>query len=280
MQHLDHKMKILFGCIALQLLSGCSSWELKERCEKTNWFEYSRDLANSGRYLEEDPFLKDCKGVDRTSAEQLDRGFKSGRERYCTYENFFRNGESGEPVNFKMCDNLILYQMQERYAGGLNQFCTAEVGYTYGASGKVYKNVCIKKQEDKFIPEYFHGRYEYLKKSIAQLTADISSLERLQSQVKSQMDQLSHEINNLPSPQVCQTLSVYNPSTQKSENQRVCEEAPYIRSRRSQLYSEIDPLRSQYAEHGFILNREVNSLSYSRTELTKIPTAYAVDKLP
>ena len=135
-------MKILNFCLLgfLFLLSACSNFSLKERCEKTNWFEYSRDLANSGRYLEEDTFIKECKGVDLTSAVQLDLGFKSGRQRYCTYENFLRQGESGEPVNFKMCDNLVMYSMQERYGAGLKNYCTAKVGYVVGSTGKIYKN--------------------------------------------------------------------------------------------------------------------------------------------
>lgn len=252
-------------------LSGCSSWELKERCEKTNWFEYARDVANSGRYLEEDGFIKECKGVDRISAVQTDQGFKSGRERYCTYESFFRNGEAGEPVNFKMCDGLVLRSMQERYAEGLKNFCTDKTGYTYGSNGKVYKNVCIKRDEEKFLPAYFKGRKEYLIKRIAQLTQDIASLESLQHDLDGQIRMISNEIVSLPNTTVCHTEHYFDSGTQKEEVRNICEEGEATRWRRSQLNSQLDPLRAQYAEHGSILVRESKDLIDSRGELTKIP---------
>ena len=86
-------MKILLTLGLCLSYFGCAS-ALKERCEKTNWFEHSRDLALDGRYLEEDLLIKECNGIDTTSAVQLDLGFKSGHERYCTYENYFRKGEA------------------------------------------------------------------------------------------------------------------------------------------------------------------------------------------
>jgi len=167
-------MKILLTCILSLYFVGCAS-ALKERCEKTNWFEHSRDVALDGRYLEEDALIKECKEVDRTSAVQLDLGFKSGHERYCTYENFFRKGEAGDVINYRMCDMLTLKNMQERYISGLKEFCTPEVGYVYGGSGKIYKKVCFLSAEEKFLPQYYKGRTEFLSRSIKQMVEDNSS---------------------------------------------------------------------------------------------------------
>ena len=87
-------------------LSGCANWALKDRCEKTNWFEYSQGVAFDGRYLDEDGFVKDCKKVDRISAVQIDQGFKLGREKMCQYDEIFGRAKEGVPVFFKFCDGF------------------------------------------------------------------------------------------------------------------------------------------------------------------------------
>ncbi len=268
-------MKKIWICFTFLTLAGCSNWELKDRCDKTNWFEYSRDVATSGRYLDEDGFIKDCKGVDRISAVQIDLGFKSGRERYCTYETFFRNGEAGEPVNFKMCDNLIMYQMQERYAQGLQNFCKADSGYNYGSSGKVYKNVCIKRDEEKFMPGYLKGRAEYLVRTIAQLEKETVAFQSVQNQVSLEIARFSGEIRDLPSGlRECHTSTEYNMTTKKEEAVQRCEEPYYIRARRDTLYEQADRLRAQFTRNGTILAKMLQELSYNRSELTKLPQEF------
>ena len=263
-------MKTLFAFALSFYLVGCVS-PLKERCEKTNWFEHARDVALDGRYLEEDVLIKECKGIDSTSAVQLDLGFKSGHERYCTYENYFRKGEAGDTVNYRMCNELALRDMQERYISGLKRFCTADVGYTYGGSGKVYKNVCFLDTEKKFLPQYFKGRKEYLLRSISQTSADIESLLILQRQLAPQIESIHHEIALLPSPQECSTKYVYNEYSKKDESKVVCQESWYIRSRRTDLYTQVDGFREQYRRHAEIISISTQRLAELRSELAKIP---------
>ncbi len=263
-------MKKILSIIALLNLTGCAS-ALKERCEKTNWFEHSRDVALDGRYLEEDQLIKECKGIDTTNSVQLDLGFKSGRDRYCTYENYFRKGETGEIINYKMCEELDLRSKQERYFSGLKNFCTSEVGYKYGGSGQVYKKVCLKESEEKFLPSYYRGRKEFLNRSITQLGQDIESLQKLQNQLAPQIDLISNEIISLPSPQECSTRQVYNESSKKDESRLICEEAWYIKSRRSTLNSQSSDLREQFHRHSQIISKSTEQLNDLRSELTKIP---------
>ena len=263
-------MKLAVVCVWTLALFGCAS-ALKQRCEKANWFEHSRDVALSGRYLEEDLLIKECKGIDSTSAVQLDLGFKSGRERYCTYENYLRRGEAGDLVNFRLCDGLVLRRMQERYASGLKNFCTPTVGFSFGASGKIYQNVCLLQAEEKFLPQYFTGRLQYLQKAIAQVTADIHMLQQLQIQIAPQINLVSHEISALPSPQQCTARTVYNEISKKNEARTICEEALYIRNRRNELYAQINSLRTQYTNHSTVLSLSTANLSNLRAELTKIP---------
>lgn len=257
--------------VGFNLFTGCAS-ALKERCENMNWFEHSRDVALDGRYLEEDALIKDCKGIDTISSVQIDQGFKSGRERYCTYEGFLRRGESGDLVNFKMCDELILKQMQERYGQGLIKFCTPDVGYAYGASGKVYQHVCFKNSEKDFLPKYYQGRKEYLIKMIAQTQIEINDLKQLQTSLEPQIQLLSLEINHLPSPQECSSVQVYNEQLKKNESQTVCHEAYYIQSRRSSLYSQINSFRQQFRNHAQVLTKSFTYLQQYRLQLTQIPT--------
>lgn len=257
--------------ISLNFLFGCAT-ALQEQCEHTNWFEHSRDVALDGRYLEEDTLIKDCKGIDNTNSSLIDQGFKSGRERYCTYEGFLRRGETGNLVNFKMCDKLILKQMQERYGQGLNKFCTPEVGYTFGASGKVYQNVCFKNLEKDFLPKYNQGRKEFLIKRITETQTEINELKQLQNSLAPQIQLLSVEINSLPAPQECSSIQVYNEQLKKNESRTVCHEAAYIISRRSTLHSQIDSYRQQYRNHEQVLSKALSDLEYYRSQLTQIPT--------
>lgn len=257
--------------IALYLFTGCSNWALKQQCEQTNWFEYARDLASGGRYLDEDGFVGECKKVDKSSAVQLDLGFKSGRERYCTYENFLRLGETGELAHFKMCDGLSLYDMQKNYATGLSKFCVAKVGYEYGSSGKVYKNVCLKKDEAQFLPTYYRGRKQHLERKEIQIRNQIVELRQEEGSLARQIEMMNSEIEKLPNLHDCHYTSVYNESTKQSESMYVCTESYLISSLRSNLYSKISPMRDAYMENSNLQKRELKNLDEVQIELTKIP---------
>lgn len=253
--------------------SACSSWDLKKQCEETNWFEHSKKTAMAGLYLDEDPFVRQCQKVDRANGTQLDLGFKTGRESYCTYENIQRLGETGERANYGMCDNLAIKQMQERHLQGLTLFCTPDSGYQYGIAGKIYKNVCFKIAEPFFLPSYQRGRREYLEKAIVSRQSDIESAIDMQSQLDSQISKLSGEITALPQVLECHNESVYNNSTKEYESHRVCSEPWYIRSRRSQLYSQMDGLRERYSRQAKDLQDWRSILADAQDQLARLPAA-------
>lgn len=265
------KNKILKIIVIGLFLTGCSSWELKNRCEKTNWFEYGQGVAFNGQYLEEDAFVKDCKGVDRVSARQVDLGFKLGREKMCNYDELFNRGRTGVPVFFKFCDGLDPAKMNSHYSKGLKLFCTSENGQPYGRSGKVYQNVCPAPLEKNFLPPYYLGRKEYLKQYIVDLNAKIVAQAERESSLIQSESTLSREISYLPSPQVCKIISVYNEAIKKDESKTVCSEADYIRRQRDRLYSDISNVRSSLYEVRRDLNQYTQDLNTARSELTKIP---------
>src|SRR3989338_3097507 len=121
-----NKFVLLAASILVLFTMGCANWALQDKCEKTNWFEYSQGVAYQGKYLEEDGFIKACKGIDSTSAVQLDLGFKQGREKMCQYDEIHSRAKEGVPVFFKFCDGLEMNRMKYLYQQGLVSYCTAE----------------------------------------------------------------------------------------------------------------------------------------------------------
>lgn len=247
------------------VLSGCSTWVLEERCEKTNWFEYSQSLAFQGKYLEEDGFIKDCKGVERVSAQQLDVGFKLGREKMCQYDEIFQRGRKGIPVFFKFCDGLEMNTMLSQFSKGLKEFCTADNGYTYGKSGSVYQKVCDKDQEVQFLPRYKLGRKEYLISYVALLEAESLKMGDLLSSLSASERRLSNEYVNLPSPQECTSKSVYDEATKSTSTQTVCEESWYIKRQRNSLSSSLSEVRNQLDD----VRRKIGNAASERLKAKK-----------
>lgn len=229
----------------LFLFSGCASYQLKQRCEATNWFNYSQQVAFSGQYLEEDGFIKDCKGVDRTNSQQLDLGFKLGRDKMCTYDEIYNRGKSGEPVFFDFCDGLSKSQMKSRYSDGLKIFCTEPSGLTHGKSGAVYKKVCPVSSEPIFMKGYRPGRIQYLTHVIATNKTQLGLLQGEYASFIHQEAMASHQYNLIPSGQVCGNRMVYDDAAKKDVSRYICEVDTAITSQRNQVLMQLDRIRSQ-----------------------------------
>lgn len=255
-------------------LASCSSWELKNRCENTRWFDYAQNLSKKGQYLEEDDFVQQCKEVETIDATQLDLGFKLGREKLCSYDEIYKRGTLGEPVFFKFCDGLEMKKMLEMHRQGLILFCRKDNGYPYGKSGKQYQNVCNAQQEKEFLPTYFSGRKDFLTESIASTTEEIASLHNKYSNARQRESQTSIEYSRIPNLLACSTRMVYVETLKKDESKTVCEEPIYIRSQRERLYSDLQDARHEVNS----LNKEQliaeTALKNLKAELHKIPSNY------
>lgn len=259
------------SCLFFALLSSCASWDLKNRCEAENWFEYSQNLAFEGKYLEEDKFIKECKGVDRTNSVQLDQGFKLGREKMCNYDEIKLRGSQGQPVFFKFCDGLDLGTMKKRFSDGLEVFCTSERGYHYGKSGKVYQKVCSADKEKQFLPQYYKGRKEYLTQFLAEKKEQASnqlSVVEGYAQAESNASRAYYSIPNLLD---CKTIQVYNEYAKRDESKTVCSEPFYIRSQRDNIYSTMmsasRSLQSARAKYDDFLTK----IQWAQSELNILP---------
>lgn len=253
------------------ILVGCANWALKKQCENTNWFDYGQQVAFQGRYLEEDKFVKDCKEVDIIGAQQIDLGFKAGREKMCTYDEMFTRGKAGEPVNFEFCDALSKPKMLARHKEGLKVFCTKDNGYPYGKSGKQYKNVCSPDQEKAFMPTYYKGRKDFLTIQIKTLKDSLQEHQGQYANLANAEGRLSHEYSMLPHFQDCRVKDVFNPATQRTEQKTVCEEAYYIKVQRDRLSRELSEVRGKMVEERQKIDSTVKEIEVTQNELNKIP---------
>ncbi|HEY1079150.1 MAG TPA: DUF2799 domain-containing protein, partial [Bdellovibrio sp.] len=77
-------MKKIFALILALSTTGCANYFIKKDCESTNWFEHGQKVAQSGKWLNADKKVMDCRRVEAEIQEsQLDQGFKSGVQKYC-----------------------------------------------------------------------------------------------------------------------------------------------------------------------------------------------------
>ncbi len=262
---------IVTTIIGSMILTGCSSCMIKQECEKVNWFEHGKKVALQGKYLEEDDQVLRCKKVDEISHSQIDKGFKEGRDQYCTLENIYQNALLGTPVNFRMCEGMSLKNMQAKFAEGTKLFCTADSGYRYGSGGETYKNVCSPEQEKQFMPSYHKGRSTYLTSFIKDKNDLLQTLQKQENQLSDEINRLNFEVNALPRVVDCRNESILNKVTNKYEEHRVCEEPMYIKSRRDSLYSRMSSVRSDRDQSNQKIKSVEKDIEWARTELTKIP---------
>lgn len=244
---------------------------LKEKCEKTNWFEYAQGLGKEGRYLAEDPLVKDCRGVEIISETQIDQGFKLGREKACTYDEIFQRGKLGQVFFFKFCDALEPVRMKARHQEGLNLFCVKESGYPYGKSGQLYQNVCSKEQEVQFLPTYYAGRKDHLSEKIKNIELRLGQLNNEISQQLQRESMMSREYANIPNLSDCSHTLVFDESTKKEVSRLICKESFSITSQRDRLSTSLSTLRAQLAKLYAEKKSNEEELISSKAQLSQIP---------
>ncbi|MEK2689128.1 DUF2799 domain-containing protein [Bdellovibrio sp. GT3] len=160
-------MKSLVSLLSISiLLSGCAS-HLKKDCEATNWFQHGESVAMRGEWLSSDPKLLSCRKEEAEISEsQADQGFKSGRIKYCTKENSYLVGKSGDPFTPQFCEGSDVKTLSSSHTKGIRDYCAKSNGFTAGASGKKYRNLCPTDLETGFMTEYKKGRLKYVEAQI------------------------------------------------------------------------------------------------------------------
>ena len=126
--------KLILVFIALTALSGCSS-SLKKSCESANWYSRGEDIAKKGKFPDSDFFIKKCKAAGVSiNHQQLDRGFKSERERVCNPKLAKQVGRDGNKYDFPLCLNYNEADMKSSYKRGLRDYCSPTSARSEGLS--------------------------------------------------------------------------------------------------------------------------------------------------
>jgi hypothetical protein len=126
------------------------------------------------------------------------------------------DGARGRPLSYignhrKACaeygvkPDLALYQLG--HATGLQQFCTADNGFSLGRAGRAYQNVCPPALNSRFLAGYETGR------ELHALSADIGRMQSDARAMRSELDASAQRQLNLENLLVSGTISA---NTRKS----------------------------------------------------------------
>lgn len=167
-----------FTLLLVIFVAGCSSYFKRKDCESTNWFDYGQKVALDGRRLSGDQFISECYQAEADVAESdLDRGFKSGMEKYCQPETVYITGRNGNFFSTEMCVGQGLNTLQAKHKAGVVEYCQKSNGYSAGARGKPYNKICPAHLEAAFLKEFNRGRKKFIVTVLSENNQEISRLE-------------------------------------------------------------------------------------------------------
>ena len=250
---------------------GCASYFKRKECEKTNWFEHGQKVAMSGKRLDADPFVKECRKVEAEfSFTELDTGFKSGMAKYCTGDNVFQVGKAGKPFSYEMCDGESEKKMRARYTEGLRIFCTPGNAFRFGSSGGVYENVCPKNEEDEWLTEYRKGRKIWLKAVIEEKTREVARMDTEIQSLERQRSTLTYQQSALSSRKSRTVKRIYDPVTRTYREEVNEAQDDQTKQRQDQLGSEISNVNYQISSKRKAQTELNNELSKLRTEMATL----------
>ena len=248
--------RILIVLVGLNLVA-CASYFKRKECEAVNWFEHGKSVALRGEWLNSDTLVGECRKAEAEMSEsQLDLGFKSGMQKYCSADNAYMTGKSGDLFSRQLCEGPEINLLLAQHKKGISDYCAKSNGQTAGASGKKYQNVCPPELETGFLPEYRKGRKRYVEAMITSREGEIRDLEgKLATKrsdlsfSKGQLIGLERQVSSL------QTQKNFIPADNLSQQS-------FLDSRISSLNSEISTLRSRVN----MAENEVGSLERNRTK--------------
>lgn len=183
----------------LMATTACSSWMTRQDCKQVDWYNYGHSVAMQGRRLSGDTQVKRCQDAEfEVPYSQLDAGFKEGMNKYCLPKVVYATGKAGDFFNPELCDPGQVRILQEQHQKGLEAYCAVDNGYTAGASGKKYQDVCPQKFEAAFLKEYRRGRKAYLTGKITEADGNMIGVERQSLELERQRNNVSWRLNAIP----------------------------------------------------------------------------------
>lgn len=190
-------LRVFILLLAIPIVS-CTSYFKKKSCEEINWFEHGQKVALRGQWLNADATLNECRKVEADVQEsQLDRGFKSGVQKYCTNTNAYVVGKSGDLFARDLCEGPTINVLLQEHKQGLEDYCDKSNGYAAGSSGKKYQNVCPRELEQDFLPHYRKGRKKYVQSLIDSKSDDLARIEKDLGHKRRQLSWSQNDLRNL-----------------------------------------------------------------------------------
>ncbi|MFN7904120.1 MAG: DUF2799 domain-containing protein [Pseudobdellovibrionaceae bacterium] len=226
------------------LVSSCASL-IKKSCESKNWYQHGYDLAMTGKRPAGDVIVEQCKKVETISESDLDRGFKAGMWDYCKPEIVRTKGKEGEFFNFDFCDPGQLGMLKQTHSSGVKEYCAVDNGFTAGAKGKPYNNICPKNAEKAFVKEFNKGRKSFLSARVKENKSRIEDLDKRSSDLAQQKMQTQIQLSYIPAPQTIRERTL-NPVNNMWE-ERTRTEDPNA-NKRFELESKVRSLDQQAHE--------------------------------
>ncbi len=194
-----------------------------------------------GKRLSGDERVKQCEaaGADINGAD-LSRGFKAGMASYCMPDTVFQNGKKGEFFNVEMCDGEQPRFLQKRHAEGVKEYCAKSNGYSAGATGRKYNNICPKDQEAAFMPEFNRGRKTYLKATIENNETRITEIDSNVVGIDRERIMLLTQLSAMGDGKVITREMKYDPITRSSREEVKVTEDPETARRRDNLRYDLE----------------------------------------
>ena len=233
--------------IALFSLTSCSSYMIRQECEKLNWYQVGYDAAMRGERISNDDSVSRCRKADAEMSEtQLDVGFKAGMSKYGQPDTVFQTGKNGDLFNTDFCDGGQANVLRSRHEKGLQAYCQSSNGINAGTSGRKYKNVCSQDLEKNFLPQYKIGRKRYLNGMIRNSESKLSETDRDLSRLQNQKRSLDSQLSLMPyakagegDPYSARRNDLQNQSWQIGSQLNVKEQ------QKSKLQKELDELKHE-----------------------------------
>ncbi|MCB0419749.1 MAG: DUF2799 domain-containing protein [Bdellovibrionales bacterium] len=246
--------------VMVPFMMSCASYFKRKTCEKTNWFAHGEKVALSGKRIDADPFVSECKQVEAQINEMdLDLGFKKGMATYCTDQGAYETGRKGLKLSLDLCEDNRWPRLKSHHQKGVVEFCQPSNGYAQGAKGWEYNHICPKELEKGFLVKYHGGLRVYYNGEISDRRERLSEMDRKIMALQLEKSDLRNQLTRLES-----SINFRRHSRSVGQNQ-ISPETPEETQMKSDLESRISDKDYQISR----LHREKESASREITELRR-----------
>ena len=138
-------------------IAGCTSMSKKD-CENADWHTIGYNDGARGIYFSNlDSYRQRCSEYQITpDANAYQTGWNQGIRMYCTSDNGYRAGVSGQAYK-NICPADVAPGYRVGWQQGVQQYCSPDNGLRQGLAGHYYRGVCPQEMEGAFQNRYRLG---------------------------------------------------------------------------------------------------------------------------